>query len=545
VNTEGATWSRLPITHRSRRRLMTYLVAPTLITLSIILAFALLEPRWQTNDDVAMAMFAHGYGIAAEPTPNLYFSTVPWGYVVQALHGWAPWQGYTVGTALGLIAAATVLFKALSVSGMVLAHAALITGMVFVLPTLSPQFTLVAGMLTVAAVICARVYGETRDSFLLVLASVAAVLGFMVRPLEFLLVALVAAPLLPWRIAIARLAPKIAAAVFAAAIALVFLIDVTSYSTKEWAAFDRINIARAPFTDFGAGAVVKSNPQALRDFGYSDNDIDLVSQWFFADPNILDPESLEGILAASGYRFGSFSAAAFEPYQIGKIGRILLQPSIALLLLVAIAGAWAGRSWALLASISIFVALAAAMAVSGAPLHLRVFLPAAAAVFVVGARLLSERVATLPRGVFGTTLLLCVGAMVAAGDAGKSYERARSAALQEDLRRIGSPIFDWGGAIPFEYAFPVTYSPEAESPPHIYALGVLTYAPSGVGRREEAAGGGLVKRLLSSEGLTLVAFERELQKLAVYCTERHRGVLDTTRISDLARFPAWQVACRS
>jgi hypothetical protein len=44
-------------------------------------------PVWDTNDDVAMAMVAHGYGFVAQKSPNLLFSNVVWGHVVQALHG--------------------------------------------------------------------------------------------------------------------------------------------------------------------------------------------------------------------------------------------------------------------------------------------------------------------------------------------------------------------------------------------------------------------------------------------------------------------------
>ena len=43
------------------------------------------EARWETNDDVAMSMVAHGYGVAAFGSPNLIFSNVLWGYLVRAV----------------------------------------------------------------------------------------------------------------------------------------------------------------------------------------------------------------------------------------------------------------------------------------------------------------------------------------------------------------------------------------------------------------------------------------------------------------------------
>ena len=56
------------------------ILAPATFVFALCLFF---EPRWETNDDVAMSMVAHGYGIAAVGMPNLIFSNVVWGYLVQ------------------------------------------------------------------------------------------------------------------------------------------------------------------------------------------------------------------------------------------------------------------------------------------------------------------------------------------------------------------------------------------------------------------------------------------------------------------------------
>lgn len=39
----------------------------------------LFQPAWESNDDVAMSMVAHGCGGAAHGTPTLIFSNVVWG----------------------------------------------------------------------------------------------------------------------------------------------------------------------------------------------------------------------------------------------------------------------------------------------------------------------------------------------------------------------------------------------------------------------------------------------------------------------------------
>ena len=42
-----------------------------------------LVPYWESNDDVGMAMLAHGFGMAAQASPRLIFSNVVWGWLVR------------------------------------------------------------------------------------------------------------------------------------------------------------------------------------------------------------------------------------------------------------------------------------------------------------------------------------------------------------------------------------------------------------------------------------------------------------------------------
>ena len=46
-------------------------VALAVFAVAFALACTLLSPRWETNDDVGMAMAAHGFGLAVAPTPAL------------------------------------------------------------------------------------------------------------------------------------------------------------------------------------------------------------------------------------------------------------------------------------------------------------------------------------------------------------------------------------------------------------------------------------------------------------------------------------------
>ena len=64
-----------------RLQLASFAVSATFV---VLLCF-LFELRWETNDDIAMSMVAHGYGIASIGSPNIVFSNVVWGYLVRLL----------------------------------------------------------------------------------------------------------------------------------------------------------------------------------------------------------------------------------------------------------------------------------------------------------------------------------------------------------------------------------------------------------------------------------------------------------------------------
>lgn len=205
-------------------------------TLMLVL-YMLSPPRWETNDDVAMSMVAHGYGIAVPgAAPSLMFSNVVWGYFVRSIPAFGGLLGYSTATlAVLLIACAGMTYGLLQLgAGSVpsLAPAVLL----FVRPMLFPQFTMNAGMLMIAAVILWCVHAVERRTWLLVASALLAVSSYLIRSQECLLVLAVASPLLPWqplrsrRVQVALLA--VVCAITAAAI-----VDHRSYKTKEWEDF--------------------------------------------------------------------------------------------------------------------------------------------------------------------------------------------------------------------------------------------------------------------------------------------------------------------
>ena len=175
--------------------------------------------------------------------------------------------------------------------------------LLFVRPTLFPQFTVNAGLLTVAAVIGWQAHARLGGAGSLVAACLLAFFGFLIRDKEFLLVLGMALPFLPWRALREQRQMQIAFLLLGVAIASAAVFDHWSYQGPEWQQFQELNPARSPFGDFlnfGAGDHLKQRPEIMAHHGYSQNDIDLMVNYFSVDPQIADPKSLNAMLTELG-----------------------------------------------------------------------------------------------------------------------------------------------------------------------------------------------------------------------------------------------------
>ena len=258
------------------------------------------ELHWETNDDVGMSMVAHGYGITTVGMPNLIFSNVVWGYLVRAIPQINGVWGYSIATIGMLVVIGTIVLHALRKLGLGWFVSLAVLMLVLVRPVLFPQFTINAGLLTVAAIICWHLYGRQVSRQALFAGCILAFCGYLVRSQEFLLVLLIALPLLPWaKLAKEHIAQACALALLLAIAGAAF-IDYQAYQGDDWQTFNALNPARAPITDFGADAQLKHHPEILARHGYTENDINLIRSWFFVDPEIANPESLNVMLAELG-----------------------------------------------------------------------------------------------------------------------------------------------------------------------------------------------------------------------------------------------------
>ena len=508
------------------------LVSLALSGLFVVLLCLIFNPRWETNDDVAMSMVAHGYGGAAYGSPRLIFSNVLWGAAVRGLPAIDGLLGYSIATLLSLTlaGAATLYFLLRTGAGYTLGL--LVLAVVFARPVLFPQFTMTAGLLAVATVLGVRAYDRDGSLFNLIAACCLGFLAYLIRAPEFALVVGVGLPLLPWRTLVRSRAAWLAASGLAACIASAAIIDVWAYSGPEWQDFSQLNWARAQFTDFGAVDRVLQHPDVMQRLGLSENDVRLIGNWFFVDPRLANPELLKTLLGeipiqttktsfASGY---ASVLLMFSPHllPLSLVGSFLL----VLLITPSRLLAWG----------ACLLAMFALGAVGRADV-VRVYIPLFSLLIVIPCATASLQA----RWRYGTVIcILFVGSLMNAGQLAK--EVAASDRLLQQARpgkfvsRESTVV--WGATLPFEYIFPV-FTREADiRDTRIYGLGVFTRAPFSVPAADELAGKGLLARLQSEAGIQLIAGSYYQSLLNTYCVE-HYGT--SLRLSLEKKMELWTV----
>lgn len=503
-----------------------------------IIVTGFLPPFWESNDDVGMAMILDGYGLAAYPSPGIFFSNILYGYALAALPRIGDMSRYGLAAiALNLLSVFLVCRALCLLTRNVVLTLSVMA--LVCLPQLAfPQFTVLSGMLSVAGILHLATWLQRQHSVELIIAGGVLFTGYLIRSQEFLLIALIGSVVLPWRDAVFDRRLQGLAVVLAGLVAAAMVADWRYYQAPEWQAFREVNLLRSPFTDYGAAAYLRARPELLNGTGYTPNDIGLLQTWFLADPVIANPENLSVLLSRldpASFLQGNLASSR------ERLAIFLNAPLVYLLVPAAVAGILAknparvGLGWLVL------IVTVVALLLTGRGLINRVFYAPLALLLclaiIQNARRWGQRV------VVGVVMLAALGA-VSSLMKRHAYAMENHALTRADLATVDkSKLYVvWGGVLDLESMYPVLGSLAAARELRWYGLGVTSLAPFAMAHWKDVPGG-LPGRLVAGPPVPFFASQDLIDLLAIYCEERHSAALRTTGVQKLRRATIFTVSC--
>lgn len=510
-----------------------------IVFLLVSLLSLVFEPRWHTNDDVAMSMIAHGYGLVEYGSPKLIFSNILWGEFVRIIPTVYGVLGYSTASVLALLMAGWSTLYFLLRLGTGYPVGILVIVLLLARPVLFPQFTINAGLLTVAGIIGLQVYLRHKGYGILIASILLAFIGYLVRVEEFLLVLGVSLPFLPWRLLKKDRSLQLATVTFLVCAVWAGLLNNRAYSGEEWQEFRQFNPVRVALHDFGMGEKLIQREDILGEFGYSKNDIELASNWFFLDKKIIDPEKLEAMLDRLDP-----SLARFDNYKSGFKGLLgfvdpFLIPILfaAVCVLIMIPRHSVYLAW-LLCLMAIFV-----IGAMGRPGVVRIYIPLLSLLFLAPVMLASWQAAPVRRIAY-VLIVACICNIILlvpqAINSLKWMEKQRAGIkyLPETM------IYIWGGqSFPYEWIYPVWASDESVRRMDLYGLNWLTLTPYSVANAQEKIGMGMIRRLESGQRIMLLATTEQIVLLGRYCQEHMGRELRSVAAPESGSSYAWHVSC--
>lgn len=511
-------------------------------SLSFLIVFLLcylFEPQFHTNDDVVMQMAAHGFGVFEKGSSHLIFSNIIWGKVVHAIPKVNGVFGYSIATIATLFFVTWALVYVLKELTQSWSLSFLAVTLVMARAILFPQFTINAGLLTVAAICALILHARRGDAFSLWVACIFAYIGYLVRFHEFLLVLVVAIPFLPFRKIWNSRQCKRAILLLSLLIAVSEGFNWASYQDQEWDQFKDNLISQQPYVNYGASEYLKKRSDITSRYGYTDNDLDLLSAWFYVDRKLASPKILNAMAEDLGplrSQAGSVKKALQALSALAKEPTLPLLVAAGLLLLLYPKLPLA-MAFILLFGANFYIGLI------GRPSVLRVYFPLIG--LLVFAALIIPQQDKVRKYIAAAILVVACAWNFAYLFQEQKVSKNKIEQVQSDIKKLPPGLlFIWGDSFPFESAYPVLTNASEVSKLKFYSLGWNTLAPYSVSTNEEKNGAGFVKRMLQSEGLLIFANSQYHGKLlASYCQEKFGGQFELVNYDKFESFALLKVKC--
>lgn len=508
------------------------------LSLLFLMLFILYTPIYEGNDDVGMSMTAHGYGAALYSSAHIFFSNIIYGWFIKHLPTILDIYPYFYMTFIALFVVAFTLlscFDALAIKKLISIPLIVI---ILIRAIAMPQFTVNAGLLAAASVIAILVYIATLRFKYALIGMLLIFYSFLIRDKELFFVYLVALPFLLNR------------NLFNRKFIIAFFILITScigakyanflaFNGEAYSHYKALSQTRVPFNDYHAGAYFIQRPEILKNYGYSENDISLLSNFIFADPLIADPSRLKQLLTHFKVttRLHDNIPLAIETL------KSINHPTLQLLIIISIFGTLLSRKKIkILISWSIFMAIIVFIALLGRPSVLRVYYPIISFLALVPFIFIDFKEFKYKQVI--SLVLIFLGIFVIRNNKNLNDQRAHIAnmAVKEARQSLNQDLYYvFGASLPYEYIFlPL-------KPPHIntkfYAFGTAYYMPSRISHHYAFGSKSFSNLLKSGKILNVIAIPGHLNLIKNYCSEHMNKNLNIISSKNMTTFFIYAIQC--
>ncbi len=477
-------------------------------------------PFWMTNDDIVLSMIAHGYGVADVGTPQLVFViNAIWGNFVRALPTIWNTPGYSITSMLVLLVVGTAIGY-----GLMQWRTGFVSSLVFLflmlmLPLLMPQFTINSGLLAVAGIVCWQVYKNQKQLSLLYIGCLLFYCSFLIRWEIFIMMASVSFFLIPCQTFFKDRRAILALLLLGITIGASWIYDQSLYKNETWAESFKAHYGMYPVMRYNQSGNLLARTDLLAKHGYTPNDIVLLANFFFEDKYVADPDRLKAIISDLGNVFTQSTSFAFGWEAIKTFWHPFILPVVIAALLLA----FIRPSWTVLATWCLCVSAIFTLGFLGRPSVLRVYVPIVALLLIVPF-FTKEPKRWVQWSVFFILLLASYSNFAIRRHS--ENRKIESDKVIEGLKNFPTEtVFLWGENFPYEWVYPMVNLSKQATKFRIYGLICFPYAPPLVQTIEMKNRCSMIDRLLSKEGILLMADQNRLQMLAVYCEEHLKGQL--------------------
>ena len=518
--------------------------------------------QYQTNDDVAMNMYAAGKGLAQPPSEFLLFQHFIIGLALKFLYTHLPqipWYGALMYTYLFL--SSLVIGYSLSRlnprSSVVVSLWIVLFVLFYLQVIVSPQFTICSGYLAIAGILLlySTVYkpyaSKNANLCLLTIAAGLLILAGLIRVYSLMLVLLLMAPLYVYALVtrftttLRRLLPILCCVVFTS-----WLLNLGQQAYYErspgWERFYSYNHVRADFIDRHKIAWNQSTKPLFEQIGWSQNDLAMMISWFYLDPQVYSFQKLlfisnnTSVLPRSGVVWGNLIGDLKQSLSsYGGIATLLL------CLLLLTKRDRITRGFAVLALLW-YATLFVGITVVERHLPLRVWLVMLFGLYVTELVLWCqvceqrpvEQSQRLSTGILSflavTVYTVCCWGQVRAVSELSDTHRYVQKRFRDDLARL-QPRADqlfviWGGDFPFEtFQLPTQAEPVA-SEMQLLGLGVGNHEPFVQNRLRSFGIDDLYQSFYTREDVFLICNERKKRLLVQYIQEHYRTKVEVKTV---------------